>query len=380
MNAKRMGLWAAIGLLLAAGSAYGTLSAPQSLLDLEQNASLIVVGTATGTPQTGLTVTFSLQVSRVVKGDPALAGSGIAAYWAGENLGMRGAGATTTPAGTGIWFLRQSSTGWLLIPVTQGSLDLSQTFFPAPSGAVLGAYAYSPAASLSDRVASEIASAIEGAGGAHNRQLYALEGGMLDQLQSPVLGVFYRRMSASPLTQQRILGLSGLIRGGDAAALASAAQAASTLERYPNESAVLLGSIRDLFRPADPNSIAVLGQAAVDSTDTDLAFRQAAAFAVAAIHSTACLPYLAALLDNSDFDLRVDGVGGIASFANGLQAQTYEGTPSLAHLQLPASAPYKTADTIANFAMGARAVGKNEAALLAFWKNWWLQNRASLGY
>jgi hypothetical protein len=47
---------------------------------------------------------------------------------------------------------------------------------------------------------------------------------------------------------------------------------------------------------------------------------------------------------------------------------------------MPATAVYKTQETMANFAMGEAAVSRNEAKLLAFWKGWWTQNRAALGY
>jgi hypothetical protein len=342
-------------------------------LDLEQSADLIVVGAASGTVQAGSAASFSLQVSRVVKGDPSLASGVIAVNWPG---GAPGA----APTGSGLWFLQRSSAAWLVLPVVRGSVPSSMTFFPAPAGPILSAYAYGPAASLSDKIASEISSVIEGANGAYNPQLYALQYGLLDQLQSPVLAVLYQRMSASVLAQQRILGLSGLIRGGSAAALVSAVQAASQFGNYPMEDSVLLLSIREHFRTTDASSVAVLGQAAVDATNSSLAFREAAAHALAAIHTAPALPYLAALLDDPDFNLRVEAIGGMGAFANGLPTQIAEGVPSLAHLQVPASAPYRTAGTIANLAMGSSAIGRNEVSLLSFWKGWWLQNRTDLIY
>jgi hypothetical protein len=52
----------------------------------------------------------------------------------------------------------------------------------------------------------------------------------------------------------------------------------------------------------------------------------------------------------------------------------------MAALQLPASAPYKTPETVAHFAMGSTAIEANEASYVSFWKGWWAQNRASLGF
>jgi hypothetical protein len=92
------------------------------------------------------------------------------------------------------------------------------------------------------------------------------------------------------------------------------------------------------------------------------------------------MPYLAALLDDPDPDLRVEAVGGIGAFANGLPVQTAASLASMSYLQPSSNAPYRTADTVAHFAMGTRAIEKDEASYVAFWKSWWDQNRARLGF
>ncbi|MEO7144558.1 MAG: HEAT repeat domain-containing protein [Bryobacteraceae bacterium] len=142
----------------------------------------------------------------------------------------------------------------------------------------------------------------------------------------------------------------------------------------------MLLSIRDYFRATGADSVAALGAAATNSSNPNNAFREAAGHALAAIHTSAALPFLATLLDDSDLNLRVEAVGGMGAFANGLPTQTKAGVPSLSYLQLPASAPYKTAATAANLAFGVQAVTANEASYLLFWKSWWSQNRGSMGY
>jgi hypothetical protein len=118
----------------------------------------------------------------------------------------------------------------------------------------------------------------------------------------------------------------------------------------------------------------------VDSTIQSLAFRQASAHALAAIHTTAALPYLGLLLSDPDATLRAEGIGGMAAFANGLSTQTNAAVPSLAHMQLPANAPYRTSDTIAHFALGSQTIERREEFYLSFWKQWWSKNQASLGF
>jgi len=139
-------------------------------------------------------------------------------------------------------------------------------------------------------------------------------------------------------------------------------------------------SLRDFFRAADQGSVTALGQAASDSANPSSAFREAAAHALAAIHTLPTLPYLAALLDDTDAAQRVEAIGGMGAFANGLPSQTAAGVPSLAHLQLAQSAPFRTGDTMAHFALGSQAIEKNEGTYLSFWSQWWSQNRTNLGF
>jgi hypothetical protein len=200
------GLRAGLGLLLLAGSnAYASIAGQRSLAELEQSADLIVVGGAGGGVQSGSMLSFKLQVSRVVKGDPTVAGTTIAVDWAmTTQAGPPGAGSSQA-TGDGPWFLQLSSSGWGLLPAMRGGVLFSDTYIPEPPGAILSAYAYRPKAALSDKVASEISAGLEAAvgGGAKLSGLYSL----LDGLQSPVIQLLYERMSASASLNQKILGV-----------------------------------------------------------------------------------------------------------------------------------------------------------------------------
>jgi hypothetical protein len=361
-----------VGTLLAASLSYASLIAPQSVADLEQNATLIVVASATAAPN-GITNSFLLNVNRVVKGDNALTGSTITVGWTPTS-----ANAGATGPGAGIWFLQQSSTGWSLLPVVQGSVPLVMTYYPT-SATLIAAYAYASTASTTDKLASELSSAIESSTDAGNLPLASLNYGTLEQLQSPVITVLYQRLSSIGSPQQQALGLAGLVRQGSSAALTSAANAATVFAGYPLENGILLLSVRDQFRASDGGSVQVLGQIAAGTTANQL-FREAAAHALAAIHTKESLPFLAQLLSDGDVTLRVEAIGGLSSFANGLPVQTAAGTPSLAHLQLPAGGPYQTPETIANFAMGSQAIEQNESRYLTFWQTWWSQQKSQLGY
>jgi hypothetical protein len=353
------------------------LVAPESLVHLQQSADLIIVGTTTAATQSSTVADLSIRVSRVIQGDETFVGSSIAAHWNSGHMNTTVREGTAPLNGSGIWFLQKASNGWRVLPVLQGAADFKDLFFPTSSGPLPNAYAYSEASSAVDKLASEIGTAIEADNG-EGFQLLALHSGLLREMKSPVWGRLYQRMADSTSPERKVLGLSGLIRDGNGSALTAAAPIVASLGENRAQ-AMLLLSIRDYFRATDTDSVAAVGHAATDSKNNP-AFREAAAYALAAIHNAASLPFLAALLDDTDQNLRIQGIRGIASFANGLAVQTSEGVPSLAHLQLPEKAPYKTADTVAHLALGPQGIARQEPYYLSFWKDWWNQNRASLGY
>jgi len=200
-----------------------------------------------------------------------------------------------------------------------------------------------------------------------------------DGLGSPILQTLYGRMSASGSVKQQILGLAGQLRWGNSAALGPAAQSAQSFAAFALENGVLLQSLRDQFRPSDAASVAILGQV-VDDTNGDLPFRRAVAFALAAIHTQQSLPYLAALMTDTDPELRAESVRGLGSFADGLPVQTTAGTPSLSYLQPQPNSAFRTDDTVAHAPLNIQYIEANESQYLPFWQTWWQANRAALGF
>lgn len=363
-----------IGLVVIGGPAYATLIFPQSPLSLEQQADLVVVASPSATAPAGGGVALSLNVTRVLKGN-LLPGSVITAQWTPGFPSV----APAAGAGPGIWFLQQLPIGWAVLPTVRGGAPLSMSYYPTLPGPILSAYAYGQEAALSDKIAAELGSAIESSNGTYNLQFYQLEYGLIDQLNSAYVTLLFTRLSSSMVVTQRILGLAGLIRGGNSAAVTAAAQSAPNFAASPLENGILLFSIRTFFREADSASVAALGNAATDGT-LNAPMREAAAHALSSMHTVATLPYLAALLNSPDPTLRAEAVGGIGSFANGLAMQTPANNASLAYLQYPANAPYMTAETKAHLALGVQAIGSSEGAYLSYWGQWWSQNKASLGF
>jgi hypothetical protein len=142
-----------VGLALTVNCGNASLIAARSLTDLAQNADLIVLGSASGTFPSSEVINFTIDVNRVVKGDPTTAGRAISVNWPSART-LAPLGQELTASGTGIWFLRRSSSQWVLYPVMDGSPTLNMAFFPASSGRILSAYAYGPSTSVQDKLAS----------------------------------------------------------------------------------------------------------------------------------------------------------------------------------------------------------------------------------
>ena len=362
---RRIAFGTILGVLVAAQSALAPISGSASIAQLQETADLIVAGSASGGIQVGGVLNFTIRVSRVVKGD-ILPGISIPANWPSTDPAF-------AASGNGLWFLKQSPGGWRVLPLQSGFATFQNAFIPIPAGPLPAPYAYnSAAASVTDKLASEISAATENGNGLVS--LFGLHQTWLDELHSPVVQVLYRRMSDSSSIQQKILGLSGLIRGGEAAALNSAVEGSSEFAKSRLEFGILLNSIGNDFRSSDARSVAVLGGAVVNS-GLPLDLREGAAHALRGIHTKDALPYLAGLLDDPDTKLQAEGVGGLGSFANGLPIQTPASIPSLSYLQRPEHALYRTEETEANFALG-----EGSFKYVTFWKNWWEQNKTALGY
>lgn len=151
MKARTISLCLTLVLLLAATNLLqGGLVAPQSVVALENAAGLVVNGTATGFVQNATGFDFSLQVNRIIKGDATLAGSSISATWPGGNQATAASVGSKNVGGAGIWFLQRSSGPWQVVPVLQGTMQLSNIYISAQLGPIVSAYAYSATASVDD--------------------------------------------------------------------------------------------------------------------------------------------------------------------------------------------------------------------------------------
>ncbi len=329
-----------------------------SISTLVSSADAIVVGTETAQVQAGQAVTFYLNVERVFTGPiPAGATVDVTWPWNKANTGV-GPGVYR-----GIWFLRKSDNdGWdclsagangnaaffpdLSLPVAQGPLPAELTYDPESTALV-------------DQIILETAAGRPRA----NHRMF------LDVVQQPFSSAAlraFRYLSSSPTSEQRFLGIAGLVEAGDTGGLLSAEKLSSSLTAESPGADMVTSAIQMQFRNPDPVAIAALGRMAT-SAATPAPLRNAAAQALEAIHSQEALPWLGLLLTDSSPQMQMHGARGLSFFANGVGIPTVQTMRTLDHLNQRQPSSYRTAETEENIGF---TTGQ-EGPFIEYWLNWW---------
>lgn len=223
---NRLLLIVAFEIFVGNGRLPGMIVGDTPILQLTQSADLIVLGSAYGAvePMSGA---FTIRVTRVIKGQSAITGKEIDVLWhATEASRLLPNGVTlfgplppvsTDPisvSGDGIWFLKRPLNSWVLLPVFPAQAPIEWMYYPAPLSPLANIYAYPENASVTDKIASELAAGIEDPDPTHffNFPFFFLYDGDLDTLKSPVIHILYQRLSESPESGRRKVGLRALQR------------------------------------------------------------------------------------------------------------------------------------------------------------------------
>jgi hypothetical protein len=355
-------------------SATGGLLGTPPLDRLTNQADTIIVAdlsngfAATSTPGS---ITGKLLISRVLKGTET-AGTLVQVSW------QRAPQATTPPLSSkkkreGILFLKHHAAGLSVLSFTIPSTDLEDISIPAVSP-LLPEYSYAAQASVIEKVLSEIANVAESA--PENPLLQFVHHGSLEKYSSSAILGLYTKLSQSTSRSTKALGLAGLIRRGDVGALGRLEVEGEELSQS-SEGRLLEFGIEAHYRNPDPTGVAILGRLATNPA-TKASLRGSTAGALASIHTKESLLYLSQLLDSPDPELQSFGVGGLAMFANQGPNPQVAGVPMSAQITGRENAPFRTQETMANFAMGKEAFEVNSQKYLQFWKSWWAQNRQKI--
>ena len=353
-------------------SAVGGASGSPPLDKLAKEADSIVVADLSSgfaPSATPGSVTGKLLVGRVLKGKET-AGTKVQVTWRRAPQVMT----LSLPSNVkkeGILFLKRDAAGLSLMSFSIPSTSLDDVSIPSASP-LLPEFSYAAQTNVTEKILREIANAIESA--PDNPLLQFVHHGSLEKYSSPTMLRLYTKLSQSSSSSRKALGVAGLIRRGDLTALGRLEIEGQELSQS-SEGRLLEFGIA-YYRNPDPGGVAILGRLA-NSRGLRLSLRKASAGALASIHTRESLPYLLQLLDSPDPELQSWGAGGMAMFANLGPNPQIARTPMSPQITGRENAPFRTNDTMANFAMG-KAFEVNSQKYIQFWKNWWAENRQKI--
>ena len=343
------------------------------------SADAVVLGSVSGYTDSFTSVSFTINVESVLKGNVGSTAIQVSHPWSyPSKVLLAGPPLSPTTIGLylhGIWFLRRTATAaWDLIPRGGFGGDPSQLFWPTPA-ALPATYAPAPGASLLDTLMLQAAAGLE-AVGVMPQDLQGIVETYPPAPPSQAVQAILARWVALPTPGFRQMGVACMLETGAPGAVAQLVQLGPSIgEPWAS---MIATALEQSFRDTTPNSVTQLAQYASAGTTT-AAMRKAAIRALAAIHTTEALPFLATLLNSSDPFEQGQGVFGLGSFANGCPPQTPGNVVSMAYLSLKNPSQFKTADTIANFALGGNPAAGDPvlAQRVLFWQNWWAVNGPS---
>ena len=325
-----------------------------NLTRLTSDSDAIIVGEVSGATGSGTSAYLLLRVARAIKGD-LLPGTLIKA------TALQVADAPSEGGRLkgliGIWFLKKSGGSWAVMPTVAGRVPPSQQMIPVPA-APPPALAIDQAAAPEDRLLSELLMAFSSGSNVQIVEDYLVMG--LGGGLSPGGVLKVSGLAESLVARERILGVSMLLRSSVTRAPAKAlllanAEAGADAQ---NKLARSLCQYRGLLA-TDTQDVGRLS-----TREFPLSIRRCALYSLRAVHSEAALPYLAPLLDDSDFGTRYDALYGIAAYF--LQIPVQVGVPVF---------PSSASNVEHAKHLPSRDVFlKDETAYISYWKSW-LANR-----
>jgi hypothetical protein len=380
----------------AASAQDGVAPPPASAVYLNHPSNVIVIGTATQILSPSNQLGVSIAVLRVLKGNSTLAGTSFN-LTISEGPVRCSISQTASPV-TAVWCLDQTPEGQFVFASSPKVhvCNLLRSDFEVPDASPSGDWYYPQNASPEDKLGYELAASLEAHSGKGPLVLLknpeALEG-----LTAKTKSDIYTKLAQSQISNIRTIGKLGLIRMGDPATLSEIAAPVTpltsaslqtnatqggkptkllygdqgTIQTYSSYIAI---SIRQIVESKDATVSAIGLLLAPGVTKSEI--RRAAARALRNIHTAKAVSYLAPLLYDDDAELRVEAIGGLACFANGVPVLDPAKPDGGFDLNKPG--PYKTDETMSHFAMGSSTISSRETFFLTYWRSWWNNYGASI--
>ena len=358
-----------LGLFLTASWVFCGVFASYSVGGLLTQADQVVVATVRNSSSSAQTLSLDLIVSRTLKGN-ATVGSSIAVTLSPPNVKTSTPGVVQTSstitashlAGrTGLWFLQQSGTGLVVLPLMAGDISENDLYLPVPSGTLAPGFSYDISAASKTKLIQEIGAAAQDTttAGAISR-LATMR--VFADLGSDALPMF-GQLTASPQTATMAMGLAGQIRLGLPSALNTMVN--SNMGALPPDVQSQFANSVCEYRNTDAGGVAALGVLLglqyLDSV------RACATHALREIHSQQTLPLLEKLLEDKSPTIRYDAVIGIAQFAIGFPVARMEDKKAAVAGFTPG--PNFTSDMYPHYP-AMDLFFKNEQEYISYWKTW----------
>jgi hypothetical protein len=242
------------------------------------------------------------------------------------------------------------------------AVSVEAFFLPVLPGTLPAPYRYPAGTPLEDALVFETA-----AGLASPRQNTEVLLDLLDRRDDSTVQTVLAAYVASPEPAVAAVGVAGLLHRPRPEALATLQQVWPSIATEPRRN-VALSALRNFWRLSTPGSVRELASIADATPSREL--REAAVRSLVAIHSREALPFLSKLLLSADTAEQMQGVFGLASFANGCPMQTNDNTVSMAYLHCNLPSSLRTRDTMANFVIGSVRPAEVSSAV-SFWQGWW---------
>ena len=328
---------------------------------LAAHANAVVVGGVTSRVEGPREISFTIDIERVLSGSVPAPTVSVVHSWVGL---LRGQSRTIEQRLYGIWFLRRGpSEAWDVLTARPGAVrSVRGLFLPVSLAPLTGPYAYPAGTPLLDVLVYEVAAGVRSTDEDPGLLL-----GAFDSIDTPAVRAVLSTCLASSRPSLQAVGLAASLERETPGAIQQLARLwpaiSSPYKKY------VVAALRDSWRDPTPGAVRQLASmAAVEPVGSDVL--DAAAWALAAIHTEETLPFLAALLHSASPGKQEQAIYGLSAFANGCLMKTRSNVVSMAYLQCHQPSAYKTADTVANFGFRS-GTQDQQSALVSFWRNWW---------
>ncbi len=363
------------------GLLWGAFNVPLSVTVAQQQADVIAFATLEGgSAETKSVLHLQLRIIRTIKGEsgPLL----ITADLVPSGMMVRSAPAPkdlvpTYLIGTmGLWFLKENRGSYRVIPLASGDFIQDEAFLPLYSSELPDPATPIPGLASSDSTTRVVWSALISSylstpSSKRTMVDHILGASLFSAKRQEALAVV-DALIASGSAEAEVVGLSAAIGLGSDDALAVLAREAPTLQSDPTFPRIT-GALLMSYKPNGESSITPLRKLTALHLNS-IRFDEAVASALSKIGTKAVLPAMVELLDSPDKNARLRAARFFGEYTLFADAKGDMPAPN----RTPTIGPWWNSATELHMLGNDPSMTADEYA--SFWKAWWIQNRAKIGF